>query len=667
MKHVLDSIGIGILEFNRNLECIYMNKYMSEYGVNMNNIVKNLKLYHKDDIDSILNVNLDLNSETICRMISKESIINNADLSVYRWCRIKRIIGDSSYTYIYEDIDEIKNLEIELRQLKVKSDNAYTHKSMFLANMSHEIRTPLNGIIGMLTLLEDTVLNNDQKNYIEMLRECSINLMTIINDILDYSKLEAGKIVLDVKCFDIKLCIESTNDILISKLYEKKLEYNYTINSEIPNMIKGDSNRIKQILLNLLTNSIKFTEKGNILLNVSPIIENNEFLIKFSITDTGCGIEEYEKQKLFKSFSQIETQVINKIYQGTGLGLAISKELVTLMGGKIWIDWSNPNEGSRFCFTIKADKCNDDLVNITMDNDAFILKNKTAMILDDKLENRLGLSAILQRWGMKVTTYNSGKEALYFLKNNHYDISFIDICMPDIDGIDFAKRLKQQLIISNRELMPLVALSSLGEMLYDNDELFKSHFIKPVKESKLKKNCIDILTLSKYKFTNKEDQTKVNLHNYLNNNNLNNSIKETVRILLVEDVPINQRVVISFLNKMGIKKIDVCENGRECLEMMSNKKYDILLVDIRMPILSGEYVLKYILNYYKGKDNIRNTAQYKLLNTRKPYVIAVTAYCLKEDREKYLQMGFDNYIPKPISINELNTCINSCIEKLLEN
>jgi signal transduction histidine kinase/DNA-binding response OmpR family regulator len=659
---ILNKIQIGILEYDGEFRCIYANTYIKnilsiELQADLNIIVYQ-KHIHPDDIKT--NQEMEnafmttrCNSDNICRILVKGE--------TYKWFKIKRTF-EETYIYTFEDINETKELEIELRLEKVRAEKAYNHKTLFLANMSHEIRTPLNGIIGMLTLLEDTILNNDQKNYIEMLRECSINLMTIINDILDYSKLEAGKIKLENKCIDIRNCIDSTNDIIMSKIYEKHLEYKFNISPNMPLFITGDVNRIKQVLLNLLTNSTKFTEKGQIELNISAQNKGDDLYIKFSISDTGCGVEKSERDKLFKSFSQVESQLLNKINQGTGLGLAIAKELVTLMGGEIWVDWSEVGKGSRFCFTIKATKCDDIVSGNEYDNN--ILKNKKVFILDDKVENRMGLASIVQRWGMKVTSFNSGLEALYLLRSSDYDLGLVDICMPDMNGVDFSNRLHQQLIGQGKPPIPLIALTSLGDTIDQNNERFRSHLIKPVKETKLKKDCIQIITLSKYKFKKEEESSPLELNTYLKSNNLDtHSFKENVRILLVEDVLINQKVVISFLNKMGYAKIDVCDNGKQCLEMLVKNKYDIILLDIRMPIMNGEIVINYINSFYS--DKIPKPVKYNLANPRKPYIIAVTAYCLKEDREKYISMGFDNYVPKPININELHTVMNLCIENLL--
>jgi CheY-like chemotaxis protein len=272
------------------------------------------------------------------------------------------------------------------------------------------------------------------------------------------------------------------------------------------------------------------------------------------------------------------------------------------------------------------------------------LKNKTAFILDDKLENRLGLASMIQKWGMIVHTYSDAKEALFFLKHNTYDIGFVDICMPELNGKEFALRLSQQTISSNRGNIPLVALSSIGEHLNEYNYLFKAQLLKPVKETKLKTVCIEIFSSSK-----KIEVPELN-------------IKEDIKILLVEDVTINQKVMVNFLNKIGMHDITIVDNGKDCLEALTQRKYDIILLDIRMPILNGESVIKYINDYFDQKRG-----SYKFLNNKKPITVAVTSYCLKEDKQKYLDMGFDDYLPKPININELNICIHNCIEKLLKN
>lgn len=638
----LYNVDLGILEFDKNMKYVYKNKYIETNFIFFNKNLSNFIDYiHIDDI-KLFNLYL-----------IKNDIILNNDIriktkdNIYEWFSIKRNLV-KSYIYTFENINKYKLLEYELVELKNANTNIYNHKSTFLSNINHELRTPMNGIIGMLTLLEDTILNNEQKDYIEMMRECSVSLMNIINDILDYSKLEAGKVNLNNECIDLRHCIESTNDIILSKVHEKNLVYNFNISNDIKFKISCDPVRIKQVLLNLLSNSIKFTDNGSIFLDV--ILLNNN-LIKFSIIDTGCGIEYLDKDKLFKSFSQLESKTNTKLYDGTGLGLAISKELVILMGGNIWVEESIINKGSTFSFTIKYEMCEGDIEEI--DENIDILRGKTVFVLDDKRENRISCANTLQKLGMIVTTYSDAAEALYFLKTKTFDISIVDCVMPYMSGDTFAINLKELLSKQNRQFIPLISCSSLGED-YINNELFKGHLIKPIKENKLKRIMIDIFLSHQYKYDNIQ-QSQSQLIN-----------KQDIRILLVEDILINQKVVISFLNKMGFKNIDIVDDGLKCLEKLCVKKYDVIFLDIRMPIMNGVSVIKYIIDYYINYTYSKSV-KYKLLNNNKPYIIAVTAYCLKEDRDKYIDMGFNDYIPKPININDLIKCMNICIENLLKN
>jgi len=557
--------------------------------------------------------------------------------------------------------------------------------------MSQEIRTPLNCIIGMLTLLNDTTLTNEQRDYIDMLRECSINLMTIINDILDFSKLEADKVELNLTCQNIRKCIESANDILASKIYEKGIEYNFFIDSNVPDKIKIDSNRLKQVVLNILNNAIKFTDKGSIFLdikvesfhtnvNINQDTNTNQdtnIILKFSITDTGCGIAQTDRLKLFESFSQIHSKMSNKFSEGTGLGLVISKKIIDLMNGHIWLDWSEVGKGSRFCFTINTSLCNNeesDIEPAIEDNN--LLLNKKIFILDDNRENRLGLANLVHKWGMIPYTFSSALEALYMLKlkQTEFDIGLVDVCMPEMTGKEFAIKLKKQCEENKREQIPLIALSSLGDIQHDYSSYFKGQLIKPVKESKLKELCQNILAKSTSNNSNNIMQHSVYF-------DLDTDLKETINILLVEDVVINQRVVIRFLNKLGFNNIDIAYDGVKCLEMMTLKHYDIILLDIRMPIMNGEKVCEYIINYYQNNNysnhhnynhhnnnyNHHNNKVYMFKNLRKPYIIAVTAYCQKEDRNKYLNMGFNDYISKPINIIQLDKSMKLFMKTILSN
>jgi signal transduction histidine kinase/DNA-binding response OmpR family regulator len=663
---ILDTINIGILVINEDLQFVYANKYMFNYfkRQELPDKIFQKEIYityvHPEDreleVEKCSKFLIDKQqSSSMCRIKTSTS-------ETYKWIKVNRLYhseGDTNYIYTLEDIDEVKKLEILVQKEKSKNDEEYNHKSLFLANMSHEIRTPLNGIIGMLTLLNDTSLNNEQRDYIDMLRECSINLMTIINDILDFSKLEAGKVQLVTECHNLRKCIESSNDILASKIYEKGLDFNFVINPNVPEIIDIDANRLKQVILNLLNNAIKFTDKGSIFLDVSRENSIKNILLKFSITDTGCGIASEDRIKLFESFSQLNSRTTQRINEGTGLGLVISQKIVNLMGGDIWLDWSEVESGTRFCFTIETKICDQEQVDekeiLTPSN---FLQHKKIFILDDNRENRLGLANLVHKWGMIPYTFSSAMESLYMLKlkQTDFDLGLVDVCMPEMTGKEFAIKLKKQNEDNQREHIPLIALSSLGDIQHDYSPYFKGQLIKPVKESRLKELCTNILFKKSNQCTNIMQQSMCV--------DFDGDLKDTIDILLVEDVVINQRVVTRFLNKLGFNNIDIAADGKTCLEMMAHKHYDILLLDIRMPNMNGETVCKYILDYY---NNDLQQIPFKLKNMRKPYLVAVTAYSQKEDRDKYIQMGFNDYVSKPINIIHLEKSMKIFMKSILSN
>lgn len=682
---IMDNLPVGILRFDKDRTCIYANKFVMNLcgsGNKCNNTLKKMMdLIHPDDKNVELNTCANfLENKLECQSTFR---IFNKGLNEYRWVTNKRtfIKNKEIFMYTIQDINEIKLLEIKLRNETIKAEEAYNHKSIFLSKNHHNLRTPLNGIIGMMVLLEDTHLSVEQQDYVNMIRECSLNLMSIINDILDYSKLEVGKLSLDIKTMNLLECIESTNDIVLSKIYEKSLDYTYNIDSNINEYIEGDMNRLKQVLLNLISNSIKFTDRGNIFLNITEIsyetflklkklhfhekkeeIKDNQYdlFLRFDITDTGCGIYKSDKKKLFKSFSQVSNGDNPKLEEGTGLGLAISKELVELMDGIIWLDKSEVNSGSTFSFIIPVNKSSEDSISCGSKSD-LILQNANVLIVDDVLHNRISLSTMVTKWGMKAHCFSNAEEALHFTRLKHFDIGLIDICMPKIDGYLFAQKLREQKEYDNKNI-PLIALSSLGDKEVSKSKYFKSYLIKPVKESRLKKLCINFLHERKINnidtkredYKNDSEPTNMSLDSYINKNNLS-GLKDNVRILIAEDVYINQKVVVSFLNKLGFTNIQVVDNGQKCLDLALENNYDIIILDIKMPIMTGDEVLKRLIIEYK-KDQ-----------RQKPFIIAVTAYCLREDREKYLSMGFDDYIPKPVSIDDIKKSLNTYVESLLKN
>lgn len=523
-------------------------------------------------------------------------------------------------------------------------------KSMFLANMSHEIRTPLNGIVGMLTLLEGTALTDEQQDYVEMINECSVNLMAIIHDILDFSKLEAKKLSLDTKCMDLRACLETACDIVQGQLHDKQLSLEYTIDPRVPEKIACDSNRLKQVLLNLLSNSVKFSNvSGNIRLLVDLKDADDSDAadaaadegthhqrIQFTIIDTGVGIHPADHNKLFTSFSQIEDQE-NKPQQGTGLGLAICKEIVQLMNGTIWLDWSERGKGSRFCFDVAVEECFDDDDYTPGPPDSLALdrvRGKKVLIVDDNMVNRMSISKLVTDWGMHAHPFSSAEEALFFSKFMEFDVGIVDVCIRTVDGVGLASKLRQ----TAQRAIPLIALSSLGEKIPVFDNHFVTHIVKPVKEAKLKKGILKALNLT---FPGNESAVR------------RTPPSRDIHILVAEDVYINQKVLIGFLNKLGYHTVYVAENGEQALDIIRSHHVDVALLDIKMPILDGAAVVRQL-----------SASGHQPLTAVPPYTVAVTAYCLQEDRKRYLDMGFDNYIPKPVSMQALADVLLQAIDAI---
>jgi signal transduction histidine kinase/CheY-like chemotaxis protein len=612
--------SIGIIKYSSNVYNI--NNYLKE-TLNINTIEDFRNEIDSDDIikfDNLLKAN--------------DDYYININIG-FKNVLISKFIQDQDYIlHVYMDISK-------------EGD----YKTSVLSNTTHEIITPLNCILGMLSILEDTNLNSDQQDYLEMIKEASYNLLSIVNDILDYSKLEIKKIKLNNAPFDLRKCIESINDIILSKVNEKKLDYNSIIDHHLRINFIGDQNRLKQVLVNLLYNAIKFTDKGSITLHVSVIdfVDFNKFTshtkdnnpkskyLRFDIMDDGCGISKSNEFDIFNSFVQVSSDS-TKIYQGSGLGLSICKKLINLFGGKIWLDWSELNRGSKFSFVIELEV--DTVTPIhEVEDTCNILENKRILLIDDNMYNRISLTGLLIKWNIDVVNFSNAEEALQFLKmeKRGFDIGLIDFCMPRIDGIMFAEKLRNSNSINCN--LPLIALSSLNDKIHNKSDIFVEYLLKPVKEYKLKQLCIEICTKSKDILV-KQPQTINNMY-----------AKKTIRILIAEDIFINQKIITNYLNKLGYTNIKIVNNGEKCIKELTFNEYDLLMIDIKMPVLSGVEVCSIIQDHFTGiKD-------YKFINKRKPYLIAVTAYCLKEDTDYYLKRGFNEIMNKPIQLEELNAVL----------
>jgi len=527
------------------------------------------------------------------------------------------------------------------RAARVEAEAATQAKSEFLANMSHEIRTPMNAIIGMGTLLATTPLDGEQREYVTSIRNSSELLLTLVSDVLDFSKIEAGRLELDPQEHDPRHLVESVLDIISPLAAAKSLDLVYLVDPDVPQEVLVDGHRLRQVLVNLLTNAVKFTDEGEVALTVqSHTSDRGQCRLRFEVRDTGIGISPAGLERLFQAFSQVDASTSRR-FGGTGLGLVISRRIVEGLGGELDVV-SEEGVGSRFFFEIPATQLTGGECAVGGDERPDLLSGRRVLIVDDNATSRTQLERFVQGWGMTPVVVPGAATALAASERDDFDVALVDHQMPGVGGLELARRLRAS---ASASAMPLVLLSSIGtheDVSPRSSDLVDATVTKPVKESSLYDALVRLFAERSHEVRHPEERraTEPDLDRDLGR-------RAPLRILLAEDNPTNQKLAVRILERLGYTP-EVVDDGDRAVAAMGSGRFDVVLMDVQMPKVDG----------------LEATRRIRVGDTRQPWIVAVTASSTLDDRRACAEAGMDDYLSKPIRPEALVSALEKAHRQL---